>query len=71
MSIEREKEQMERENKDLMLKLYQFKEQMKKSEKGEALIVFPVEACDMILLINHCAALRTKMRIRYVGFNDR
>lgn len=44
MSIEREKEQMERENKDLMLKLYQFKEQMKKSEKGEALIVFTVEA---------------------------
>lgn len=68
MSIEREKEQMERENKDLMLKLYQFREQMKKSEKGEALIVFTVEAslrcgfwtCDIILLINHSAALRTK-----------
>lgn len=70
MSIEREKEQMERENKDLMLKLYQFKEQMKKSERGESLIVFTVEASDIILPINHCAALRTKMRIHYVGIND-
>lgn len=67
MSIEKEKEQMERENKDLMLKLYQFKEQMRKSEKGEALIVFTVEAtlccgfwtCDFILLINRFEVLRT------------
>lgn len=44
MTIEREKEQMERENKDLMLKLYQFKEQIKKSEKGEAWIVFTAAA---------------------------
>lgn len=79
MSIEREKEQMERENKDLMLKLYQFKEQMRKSEKGEALIVFTVEAtlccgfwtCDIILLINHFEALRTTRFIMNHAYTPR
>lgn len=60
---------MERENKDLMLKLYQFKEQIKKSEKGEAWIVFTVAAalccgfwtCDIVLLSGQRALCRLVM----------
>lgn len=41
-SIEREKEQIEQEKKELMLKLYQFKEQNKKAEQGKTWIIFTV-----------------------------
>lgn len=33
--IEKEKEQIEREKQDLMIRLYQFEEKTKKAEKGE------------------------------------
>lgn len=36
-SIERDKERIEQEKKDLQLKLYQFKEQNRKAEQGESL----------------------------------
>lgn len=35
MAIEKEKEQIEREKQDLMIRLYQFEEQTKKAENGE------------------------------------
>lgn len=35
VAIEKEKEQMEREKQDLMIRLYQFEEQTKKAENGE------------------------------------
>ena len=35
-AIEKEKEQMEQEKKDLMMRLYQFEEKTKKAERGEA-----------------------------------
>ena len=34
--IEKEKDQMEREKQELMMRLYQFEEKTKKAEKGEA-----------------------------------
>lgn len=52
-NIEREKEEIEQEKKELMLKLYQFKEQNKKAEQGETWIIFTIlhrSLCRLIVL---------------------
>lgn len=51
-NIEKEKEQIEQEKKELMLKLYQFKEQNKKAEQGETWMVFTLlSLCRLIIII--------------------
>lgn len=52
-NIEREKEKIEREKQELMLKLYQFKEQNNKAEQSETWIIFTVlhrSLCRLIII---------------------
>lgn len=52
-TIEREKVDMEREKKELMMRLYQFEETTKRAERGETLYRNPCSPCSTLVNTEH------------------